>query len=437
MLVVISLKLIKDKKMKTITKAIILLVIFLIVHPSCTKDEPIGELIEEDGTIVSVPYLWKRNLHKNNQPFSNSIIDEHLVYNGNPIIATTEGNGDRWINLIDINTGQDVWKWNDIYEAPTEKFSIRRTHFYNNLMTYQVGSRSYCINLDNGTTYWKKRHNRSFNVKISGLDENVFLFGEPNDTLQEYDTYVGNEMNINTGEINEFLYTDIDFNSGGEGNRVTWVFHIEPFRHTDGKIYLMVVSHDHFPNWYINQFVGLYNYTNREWVYNRKMISEGNNTGTNYMVIRNDKAYMTSGHSMNCVDIWTGERLWRKEIQGSISFSSFIVEEGKVIGQDEAMNVYCWNAETGSLQWQTDGAGTSSRLRYLNGIVYFSGGSTSKIHAIDISTGKNVWLLKPELIEEDATDFKPDIYAIEGENGEKGKIVVCTPMNAYCLEAYQ
>ena len=360
-----------------------------------------------------------------------------MVYNGNPIIATTEGDGDRWINLVDISTGEDIWKWNDNYEGSREKFSIVDAHFHNNLMTYQVGTRSYCINMDNGNTHWKWRHDRSLHANITGLDENVFLYGMPKDTLQEYNVYVGNEMNINTGELNEFLYTDIDFNSGGEGNRVTWIFNIKPFRHTDGKIYLIVSSHDHLPNWHMNQFVGLYNYTDREWIYNRKMISEGYEAGTRYIRVNGNKAYMTSGRSMNCVNIWTGERLWRKEVEGSIGISSFIVEEGKVIGQDEAMNVYCWNAETGSLQWQTDGAGTSSRLRYLNGIVYFSGGSTSKIHAIDISTGKTVWLLKPELIEEDATDFKPDIYAIEGENGEKGKIVVCTPMNAYCLEAYQ
>lgn len=407
---------------------------YIIVHPSCGKDVP---LIEENGVIVSVPYEWKRNLHKRNQFNSNSIIRADLVYNGNPIIATTEGDGDRWINLIDIETGKDIWKWNDNFWGSDEYFDIQDAHFYNNLMTYQVGGRSYCINLDNGNTHWKIQHNVSYWSKIRGIDEYVFLHGEPKDTLQGYVAYVGSEENINTGEMNEFLYTDIDFNSGGEGNRVTWIFHIEPFRHTDGKIYLIVVSHDNLPNWYQNQFVGLYNYSDRNWVYNRKMISEGFHAGTSYVEIVGDKAYMTSGHSMNCVDIWTGERLWRSPTEAGIGISSFVVKEGKVIGQDESATIYAWNAETGTELWRVAGAGTSSRLRYLNGIVYFSGGSTSRIHAIDISTGKTVWLLDASKMEKGADDFKPDIYAIEGKNGEKGKIVVCTPMNAYCLEAYQ
>jgi len=64
--------------MRIITKTILLLD-YLSGHPSCTKDDPISNLIEENGTIVSVPYLWKRSLHKDNQPFSNSIIDEQCI----------------------------------------------------------------------------------------------------------------------------------------------------------------------------------------------------------------------------------------------------------------------------------------------------------------------------------------------------------------------
>jgi outer membrane protein assembly factor BamB len=412
---------------------ILLTIAYIIVHPSCGKDVP---LVEENGVIVSVPYEWKRQLHKRNQFNSNSIIDEHLVYNGNPIIATTEGEGDRWINLIDIETGKDIWKWNDNFWGSDEKFSVLYAHFYNNLMTYQVGSRSYCINMDNGNTHWKIQEDRSFHARVSGLDSHAFLLGPPKDTLEGYTTYVGYEREMNTGQVNQFLFTDIDFNSGGEANRITRIFNIEPFKTSDDKTYLLVVSYDQLPNWYQNQFVGLYNYSDREWIYNRKMISETNG-GTSYVEIVGDKAYMTAAHSMNCIDIWTGEVLWTSPTEAAIGISSFVVKEGKVIGQDEAQLVYGWNAETGQELWRVAGAGTSSRLRYLNGIVYFSGGSTSRIHAIDISTGKTVWLLKPELMEKGADDFKPDIYAIEGKNGEKGKIVICTPMNAYCLEAYQ
>lgn len=61
--------------------------------------------------------------------------------------------------------------------------------------------------------------------------------GQPKDTLQNYDTYVGNEININVGEIKEFLVTNIDFNSGGEVNKITEIGYIKPFRR-NGNIYI-------------------------------------------------------------------------------------------------------------------------------------------------------------------------------------------------------
>jgi outer membrane protein assembly factor BamB len=419
--------------------SIILIIAYIIIYPSCGEDiTPIGGLIEENGVIVSVPYEWKRNLHKQNKAYSNSIIRGHLVSNGNPIIATTEGDGDRWINLIDIETGEDIWKWNDNFEGSAEYFDIQDAYFYNNLMTYQIGSRSYCINLDNGNTLWKNKGNISFDYRLTGFEDDYFLTGPTYDTLINYNFHSGYQANITKEQKNNFLFTDILYNTGGEGNLITSINRMQSYIHTDGKKYLIVASNDPYPNWYMNTFIGLYDYETKQWVYNRKIVSEPVQEGdiSNIEII-DDKIYLTAGRSMNCHDLWTGEQIWRKETNSIFLFSNFIVEQNKVIGQDESATVYAWNAETGTELWKVAGAGTSSRLRYLNGIVYFSGGSTSRIHAIDISTGKTVWLLDASKMEKGADDFKPDIYAIEGKNGEKGKIVVCTPMNAYCLEAYQ
>ena len=48
---------------------------------------------------------------------------------------------------------------------------------------------------------------------------------------------MGNEININVGEIKEFLVTNIDFNSGGEVNKITEIGYIKPFRR-NGNIYI-------------------------------------------------------------------------------------------------------------------------------------------------------------------------------------------------------
>lgn len=426
-------------------KIIILYSCLCLLFSTCTKDvgnndnnnssNIIPILQMEDSVIVSVPYLWKTSLH-GNQPTGNSIIRAHLIYNDNPIIATT-GDGKRWLSMLDIGTGEELWKWNDIYEAPTEKLSIIEAYINNDLMTYQVGTRSYCINLDNGTTHWKLREQNSLHSRISGFGNTYFLLGQPTDTLQAYRTFAGYRCNLESGEKESYLLTDIRFDTGGEVNRVSTIERIKPFQTSDGKNYLVVASVDPNPNWFSTIFIGLYDYDNEQWIYNRKIVNESSNVNdiSNIEII-NNKVYLSAGRSMNCHDLWTGERIWKSPSSSVFWFSNFVVEQGKVVGLDEDEIVYCWDAETGAELWRAPGAGTSSELRYLNGIVYFSGGSTGRIHGIDIETGKTVWLLKPELMD-GTDDFKPDIYAIEGKNGEKGKLVICTHTNAFCVEAYQ
>jgi outer membrane protein assembly factor BamB len=424
-------------------KKIIFLYIFLsVLFSTCSidtgntdnNDNIIPTLQMEDSIIISIPYLWKHNIH-GNQPMSNSIIRAHLVYNGNPIIATTSDN-ERWISMLDIDTGEELWKWNDIYEAPTEKFNIKSAYIYNNLMIYQVGTRSYSIDLDNGNTYWKYRGNKSFIGELTGFGETYFLIG-PGDTLQNYFINTGFRASINDGQNKEeYLYTDIQVDYSYNPPRATSLLRIQPYQ-KNNKTYLIVASFDPYPNWNANMFIGLYDYDNSQWIYNRKIVDEPN-VSTNISNIRviNNNIYLDGAKSMNCHNLWTGERIWKSSMSSILLASDFIVEQGKVIAADEDEIVYCWDAETGTELWRAPGAGTSSELRYLNGIVYFSGGSTGRIHGIDIETGKTVWLLKPELMD-GTDDFKPDIYAIEGKNGEKGKLVICTHSNAFCVEAYQ
>jgi outer membrane protein assembly factor BamB len=93
----------------------------------------------------------------------------------------------------------------------------------------------------------------------------------------------------------------------------------------------------------------------------------------------------------------------------------------------------------GALLWKGEGAGAGSQLkgRYLNEVVYFSGGSSGFLHAVDARTGRTVWKLDPAKMGDGSDRWKPDLYVAPGENGEKGKVIALTPRNAYCFEAYR
>jgi glucose dehydrogenase len=59
----------------------------------------------------------------------------------------------------------------------------------------------------------------------------------------------------------------------------------------------------------------------------------------------------------------------------------------------------------------------------MNGVVYFNGGAPSKLHAVDIRSGKTVWKIDPQKIGSNREEIFMDtaIYTIPGENG-KGDI---------------
>ncbi len=134
--------------MKAIFNLLVLAVFFMA---SCHKEDSNPNQIDNEGVIVSIPYQWKKSLHESD-PASNSYMNALVEYKGNIGISTTNGEGNRFLTMISPNTGDNLWQWNDIYQAPTERIDLSYYHKYNNLLTYQVGSRSYCINLDNGTT---------------------------------------------------------------------------------------------------------------------------------------------------------------------------------------------------------------------------------------------------------------------------------------------
>jgi outer membrane protein assembly factor BamB len=119
---------------------------------------------------------WDFKLHKNGKQ-SNSIIDANLLFGDIALIATTDGVDNRFISCVDISNGEELWRWNNIYQPPTEKFDVRYYLKFNNLFFYQVGTRSYCVNLTDGSTYFKNRGSVSFNDRYSIYQTKALLIG--------------------------------------------------------------------------------------------------------------------------------------------------------------------------------------------------------------------------------------------------------------------
>ena len=156
----------------------ILLVLLLFMTACCHKEEDTKFQKDKDGVIISLPYQWKKSLHNNLGFHSNSRFKFPVYYNGNIAIPTTNGDNVRQMSLINPDNGETLWSWDDRYQPETERIMLTYAHQYNNLLTYQEGDRSYCINLDNGSTHWKFRRDKPYDIRIMPYKDNYyFTFG--------------------------------------------------------------------------------------------------------------------------------------------------------------------------------------------------------------------------------------------------------------------
>ena len=419
-------------------KSIIAILVFFIFMASCHKDDDANRQTDENGVITSLPYKWKKSLHNQNS-VSNGYISDAVYYNGNIAIPTTNGENNRFLTMINPNNGETIWEWNDNYLPYSNQIIIFEKYQNNGLLTYQTGDRSYCINLDNGTTQWKFRRESSFDVRLYPSYNGDFFNSSSFVNNEGYNEQIMTKVEINTGNLTtEVIRANYSGDYINSSNFIGGVTNVTKLAN-NSNLYA-VTYFEHSPTWVVNSYLGLYNYETDAWVYERKLMAPPTTNSSAYEPkIYNNKLYAWVGKNIVCQNLDTGEQIWRKPFPQDFLFSGFIIEDDKIIANNEDTFTYCLNPENGNIIWKTESSGTSGRMSYLNGIVYFVGGSTGKLHAIDVSTGEHVWKINAGNLGESSTsNFKTNaVYVFEAENGNPAKVIALSHLNAYSFEAYQ
>jgi outer membrane protein assembly factor BamB len=415
---------------------ILLLGIFLLV--SCKKEELPVKKIDENGIIIMLPQIWKLGLHLST-PVSNSAIRAPIYYGENIGIPVTNGDNNRYLGMVNSNTGELLWKWDERYHHETESVDINYYLQYQNLLTYTMGGRCYCINIDNGSTSWKKQRNLSFIDQLYGKDSIYYTFSNSETKYLEYDESVVYRGNILTGEIHEYLSPNFSCAVLAPGNRIGDVTAALPYT-INGVEHLVIIWQEPPTDWDWQSYVGLYNCEARQWVYEKVLMDQPAESGVLLAppVIHNGRVYANIGTHIVCHDIATGAQKWNKAFPHDFMFAGFIIAENRLIASCENEILYCLDPFSGSLLWQTKGSGTSSRLAYLNGIVYFVGGGDGKLHAVEAATGKTVWLLDGEkFLGGDWFTSYNAVYVFPENDEMPARVIALNHGYAYCFEAYQ
>jgi outer membrane protein assembly factor BamB len=410
---------------------IFLLILNVILLSSCKHDDE-PSVIYEEGILINKPYLWKLRLDDGNgDGFS---LEPSYVYDGQVLLAGTLQNIP-YLYSVNAETGQINWK--KLIEF--EFISLSGYYNYKNqIICNGSGGYIYNLNTSDGHLNWKSNISLESEFYVSGIDSFFFVCGsETNPETNPYKVSSAWIGSVQSGYMEKFyspIMNNVD-TSNLNWNGIGGVSHIVPTR-SDNDLLLFI---------YVNRYTldgtgdscqyGLYNYSSRNWIYENRKPDEIAFEVIMGMpvIIADQKIIFKTWLNIYCLDLLTGNRLWKTNYNDMFSWSGQCVTNDKVFAIIDGRQhiLVCHDINTGARLWSTPVNGLASSIEYLNGVVYFTSMSDGRLYAVDALNGKLLWKIKAP----DGRSFKMECAIIQGPDGEKGRVIASTYLNGYCYEA--
>jgi outer membrane protein assembly factor BamB len=427
---------------KTFT-ILLCLIAFNILLPGCREKD-----LERnsDGSISTKKYLWGAPV--NSGSYMATGLRTSVTYEGDILAPYATGiqylssYTDRGgIVRLDGETGKDKWRWAG-YMFWRELFDINFVYLRNNYLVIPSGPRTHCVDMNTGKTVWQKWKQDTVytNVRISGIGDSYFYAGrrEYEDSSGHMALYKGNvlrpdpeELVVNPQLPREF-FGRTPIPSGAAVTKPV-VIKGDTMLIVDYQRPTAQAAYN-----YIRSVYGLYNLSKKVWVYKDVPLIEPHpGSVVDHMpVIYENKVYHAVGRYITCHNLLTGERVWDRPFAQDFLSSGFIVAEGLVVANCEDTYIYGHNSGSGAEVWREKSSGTSTKLLYQDGYVYYAGGGDGLLHAVEVKTGKTEWRLRsPDLAKNSGAYFWGMVSAIPAKNGKKGRIFASTGLHIYAFEA--
>lgn len=404
-------------------ESIAILIVIFLLGCSCTREE-LPPTTTENGILIEKPYIWW-----NKEEEHDASVEAYRFSYNSSFIAESHQKGKSFLSLIDSKAGKLHWKWNDYYNETDRGFLDY--YSFNDYLIFQEGPRSYCLNLVSGTTQWKKIWPTSLYVSVGGYKETCFLIQDYADAGATHPGIL--LVNLPDGSLFEKIIPHFENftnrNVSGEFGRIIDVNAVEK----NGKVYFLISYCESINSSRCLPLISLYNYSDKNWVYQYKRITSLEQNALSFVDIQNDKIYHDGGLHVFCNDLWTGDSIWTQKFKGNFLFGSCLVDNGTIYCASEGDGYYALDAETGAIKWKGDRApGTSSRMVILNGVLYYINGADGRLWALDAATGKTLWKLKSP---DNNFGFKREINVMKGDAQRKGYVMTSTWHGACAYEA--
>ena len=419
-------------------RSILLLVILGFCNYRCNKDI----INDSSGTIVKLSPLWSTST-TDGKIAESGLIGTTVLFNNGILVGGRQNNSNAFL-MLDANSGLKKWTWQDYPIATGYYLFDFPLIIGNNLICHEL---YFNVNIDLrvGSTVWKNAFNGyGYDELNNFFNGNIYCGnrGNNNNGNKPVGAYL---LNMQTGTPQFILpvkidTTDVLTNTGYSGD-VSCVY---PFIYSKDTLFSIVVTDPPITGYKYRLTSCLYNLSKKQWIYERNPLFGANKGGlVGKPVILDNYMYFCSGTGMICFDMITGDKRWVNnfaDVEGPSAFltSSPLIADSKIFVQNENLYLYCLDPNTGATIWRQGIFGTCSQMSYLNGVVYFVCGGDGKLYAIDAANGNKLWAIpSPDLKISSQASFDRYVGVVPPQNGQKGKIIITTGLNAYCYEAYK
>lgn len=415
------------------------LLIILLFAVSCSS-EPESDIIKnsKDQTIF-IPELWNIQYIMNDNTssvpsgiFGNWAFDKQVLSN------FRENDNSIVLKSIDPSSGDINWEWNEYYNIETESTDGRDVFRQNNILHWKTKKRQYWIDLTNGQTVKRYIGEQSFSRSMRILNDSYYCIALEENTYPGFQTLSVFKGNFCDPSPDKILSPTLD-TAMNHFDRLGGISHVIPFISNSDTLLSVVWQKIFPPGWNVQSYLGLYNLNEKSWVFNDLPLNKIDVWGNASQAIMYDnKIIIAIDKNIMCYDMISGEKKWEQVFNGFFSPERLEISENILVANCEDGNLYGIDSNSGNILWRGEGAGTSSLLkdRIMNGVVYFVGGSTGWLHAVDLYTGQTLWKLDPELYGGSEGYWSTtDFSCIDLEDDRNGYILVKNGLNIYCFEA--
>lgn len=387
--------------------AITFISLTLLSLTACYNVEPEPDVRQDE--VVSCSVLWKTSRSETNKDILSKggfVWDNYYIVTGENYVYQ----GEFSLTAYNKTTGEKEWYWRHPFkwQRGIDEFEIK-----DDIAVFSTVWGVYGFNLRYKKLLWELDFTRDKNVfgqsPIEILGNYVYTsvnYGE----FKSPDSLLLERVHLETGE-RETLYA---FHKDG-----IWSPSVSKpviYHNPDTQESLLIIirqeNNVHYGPQESPTHLLAINLKTRKLVWEKKNFCEVGTQLAHSPVIYGKSVLVMGDWSAYCLDIESGEFLWRKQFNhlkpfGSFSNTQSLLHDGKFFINPGAPDIFCLNPENGSIIWHNpkDAPNCEVNMQIRNGMLIYTSWGLGSVMILDAETGK---LLHREL-PHDGSSFHVDM----------------------------